>query len=80
LQGVAASLPASLIGYGKLDAFLNPIPSPNPNEVALSHLIPPPMPYSSRRRAILRLEQMQRDLSPVHESAMIDAVQARRIA
>ena len=58
-----------LTGPGKLDAFLNPVPSPNPNEVALSRIVPPPMPYSSRRKATLRLERMQQDLSPIHTSA-----------
>lgn len=73
-----SSLPFSLISTGTLDAFLNP--SSNPNEAALSRIVPPPMPYSSRRQAILRLEQMQRDLSPVHESATTGEVEVRRIA
>jgi hypothetical protein len=66
----------SLIGPGSLDIFLNPVSQPNPNELALSRIVPPPMPYSSRRRAVLRLERMQHELSPVHESAD----QMRRIA
>ena len=70
----------SLTRPGKMDLFLNPIPSPNPNELALSRIVPPPMPRSSRRRAVLRLERMQRDLSPIHTSAATSEVAVRRIA
>jgi hypothetical protein len=34
----------SLIRLGKLDGFLNPVPLPNLNELAISRIIPPPMP------------------------------------
>jgi hypothetical protein len=74
------SFPFLLLSTGKLDAFLNPVPSPNPNELALSRIVPPPMPYSCRRRAIIRLERMQRELSPAHESAATGEVAVRRVA
>ena len=68
-----------LTRLGKLDAFLNPVPRPsNPNDAALSRIVPPPMPRAARRRAILRMERMQRDLSPTHNS--MEAGQVRRIA
>ena len=76
----SSSLPDSLPLH--LDIFLNPIPQANPNELALSRIIPPPMPRRSRPKAILRLERMQRDLSPapVHKRAATGEVQVRRIA
>ncbi len=55
------SFPFLLLSTGKLDAFLNL--SLNPNELALSRIIPPPMPRRSRCKAILRLERMQQEVA-----------------
>lgn len=77
-----SDLIAHLTRLGKLDGFLNRIPRPNPNELALSRIVPPPMPYSSRHKAILRLERMQRDLFPNESRKQVftSEVNVRRIA
>ena len=63
-QGSSSLFPSSLPAH--LDIFLNPAPQPNPNILALSRIVPPPMPRHFRPKAILRLERMQGELSSTH--------------